>query len=93
MAKNQIVSIDIGTNSIKLVHLEQTLSGICLVNAGMEAYPQGDPMTEIPTGVISGTLERLWRRVGGRSSAVALSIPRLLVTSRRLTNLPAGRDR
>ena len=90
MAKNQIVSIDIGTNSIKLVHLEQTLSGICLVNAGMEAYPQGDPMTEIPTGVISGTLERLWRRVGGRSSTVALSIPRLLVTSRRLTNLPAA---
>ena len=90
MAKNQIVSIDIGTNSIKLVHLEQTPSGICLVNAGIEAYHQADPMTEIPTGVISGTLERLWGRVGGRSSAVALSIPRLLVTSRRLTNLPVA---
>ena len=90
MAKNQIVSIDIGTSAIKLVQLEQTAAGIRLVNAGVEAYPYTTPTTEIPTEVISETLQRLWRRVGGRSASVVLSIPRLLVTSRRLTNLPAA---
>ena len=90
MAKNQIVSIDIGASAIKLVQLEQTAAGIHLVNAGIEAYPYTTPTTEIPTEVISETLQRLWRHVIGRSPTVVLSIPRLSVTSRRLTNLPAG---
>ena len=90
MAKNQIVSIDIGTSAIKLVQLEQTPAGIRLVNAGIEAYPYTTTTTEIPMEVISETLQRLWRRVVGRSASVVLSIPRLLVTSRRLTNLPAA---
>ncbi|RKU12592.1 hypothetical protein C6502_05720 [Candidatus Poribacteria bacterium] len=90
MAKNQIVSIDIGASAIKLVQLEQTASGIRLVNAGIEAYPYTTPTTEGPIEVISETLQRLWRRVVGRSTTVVLSIPRLSVTSRRLTNLPAA---
>ena len=90
MAKNQIVSIDIGASAIKLVQLEQTAAGIRLVNAGIEAYPYTTPTTEIPIEVISETLQRLWRRVGGRSASVVLSIPRLSVTTRRLTNLPAA---
>ncbi len=90
MAKNQIISIDIGTSAIKLVQLEQTAAGIRLVNAGVETYTHTNPTAEIPTEVISETLQRLWRRIGGRSNSVALSIPRLLVTSRRLTNLPAA---
>ena len=90
MAKNQIVSIDIGASAIKLVQLEQTASGIRLVTAGVESYPHTSPMTEISTEVISDTLQRVWRRMDGRSTSVALSIPRLLVTSRRLTNLPAA---
>ena len=64
MAKNQIVSIDIGASAIKLVQLEQTAAGIRLVNAGIEAYPHTNPTTEIPIEVISETLQRLWRRVG-----------------------------
>ena len=90
MAKNQIVSIDIGTSAIKLVQLEQTPAGIRLVTAGIEAYPNTTATTEIPIEIISETLQRLWRRVSGRSASVLLSIPRLLVTSRRLTNLPAA---
>ena len=90
MAKNQIVSIDIGTSAIKLVQLEQTASGIRLVNAGIEAYSETNPTVVISTDVISETLERLWRRMGGRGTSVALSIPRLSVTSRRLINLPAA---
>ncbi len=89
MAKNQIISIDIGASTIKLVQLEQTASGIRLVNAGIEAYSQTNPPAAISPEVISETLERLWRRVGARSTSVTLSIPRLSVTSRRLTNLPA----
>ena len=90
MAKNQIAAIDIGTSAVKLVQLEQTASGICLVNAGIETYPYTNPTTEISTEVITETLQRLWGRVGARSSSVVLSIPRLSVTSRRLTNLPAA---
>ena len=90
MAKNQIVSIDIGTSAIKLVQLEQTAAGIRLVNAEVEAYPHTTLPTEIPIEAITETLQRLWRRVGGRSPSVVLSIPRLLVTTRRLTNLPAA---
>ena len=90
MAKNQVVSIDIGTSAIKLAQLEQTASGIRLVNAGIETYPNASPTTEIPTEVISETLQRLWRGISGRSTLVVLSIPRLSVTSRRLTNLPAA---
>ena len=90
MAKNQVVSIDIGTSAIKLAQLEQTASGIRLVNAGIETYPYASPATEIPTEVISETLQRLWRGISGRSTLVVLSIPRLSVTSRRLTNLPAA---
>ena len=90
MAKNQIVSIDIGTSAIKLVQLEQTASGICLVNAGIETYPHPSPTAEIPIEVITETLQRLGGHVGRRSTPVVLSIPRLSVTSRRLTNLPAA---
>jgi type IV pilus assembly protein PilM len=90
MAKNQIISIDIGASAIKLVQLEQTAAGIRLMNAGIEAYPNTAATTENPTEAILETLQRLWRRVGGRSASVVLSIPRLLVTSRRLTNLPAA---
>ncbi len=90
MTKNQIVSIDIGTSTIKLVQLEQTASGIRLMGAGVEAYPHADSTAEISTEAISETLQQLWRQVGGRNTPVVLSIPRLLVTSRRLTNLPAA---
>ena len=90
MAKNQIISIDIGTSAIKLVQLEQTASGIRLVNAGIEAYSETNPTAAISADVISETLGRLWRRMGGRGTSVALSIPRLSVTSRRLINLPAA---
>ena len=90
MAKNQIVSIDIGTSAIKLVQLEQTASGICLVNAGIETYSHISPTTEISIEVIAEALQRLWRHVDGRGTPVVLSIPRLSVTSRRLTNLPAA---
>lgn len=86
MAKNQVVSIDIGASAIKLIQLEQTASGIRLVNAEIEPYSHPNPATE----EIEETLQRLWRRRGGRNTSVVLSMPRLSVTSRRLTNMPAA---
>jgi len=88
MAKNQVVSIDIGTNAIKLVQLEQTASGLRLVSAGIELYPRTSATEEIDDQTIRQTLQKLWRKVQGRAHSVVLSIPRSLVTSRRLTNLP-----
>ena len=90
MAKNQIVAIDIGASAIKLVQLEQGTSGIRLVNAGIEAYPHTNSTTEVSPEVIAETLQRVWRRMSGRNTSAVLSIPRMSVTSRRITNLPAA---
>lgn len=91
MAKNQVVSIDIGTNAIKLVQLEQTASGIRLVSVGTELYPRESATEEIDDQTIHQTLQKLWKKVQGRKKPpVVLSVPRLLVTSRRLTGLPAA---
>jgi type IV pilus assembly protein PilM len=47
-------------------------------------------MGEIDDQTIQQTLQKLWKKVLGRKKLpVVLSIPRLLVTSRRLRNLPA----
>lgn len=89
MAKHQVVSIDIGASAIKLSRLEQTPAGLQLVCAGIEQYPQDNPTGEIDDKTIQQTLQKLWKRILGRKKIpVVLSIPRLLVTSRRLTNLP-----
>jgi type IV pilus assembly protein PilM len=89
MAKNHIVSIDIGTNAIKLIQLEPTASGLRLVGAGVEPLPRHRATDDIPSEAIVQALQNLWKKVGGRQKTVVLAIPRLLVTARRLTNLPA----
>ena len=89
MAKHQVVSIDIGASAVKLSQLEQTPAGLQLVSAGIEQYPQDNPTGEIDDKTIQQTLQKLWKRILGRKKIpVVLSIPRLVVTSRRLTNLP-----
>ncbi len=91
MAKHQVVSIDIGASAIKLSQLERTASGLHLVSVGIELYPRKSPMGEIDDQTIQQTLQKLWKKVLGRKKLpVVLSIPRLLVTSRRLKNLPAS---
>jgi type IV pilus assembly protein PilM len=96
MAKNQIVAIDIGTNTIKIVQLEQVGRGsgaeseIRLISAAVERYPRTSPTEEITAQTISQTLQRVWTHVQGRKPTVALSIPRAQVASRRLTNLPTA---
>ena len=89
MAKNQIVVVDIGTNTIKLIQLMQTGSEIRLISGGVEHYPRQNATEDIAPQTISQTLQQLWKKVHGRNLPVVLSIPRLLVASRRLQNLPA----
>ncbi len=91
MAKHQVVSIDIGASAIKLSQLERTASGLHLVSVGIEPYPRNIPLGESDDQTIEQTLQKLWRQLLGRKKIpVVLSIPRLLVTSRRLKNLPAA---
>ena len=90
MAKNQIVVLDIGTNTIKLIQLMQTGSEIRLISGGVEHYPRQNATEDIDPQTISQTLQQLWKKVQGRNPSVVLSIPRLLVASRRLSNLPAA---
>ncbi|MEC7868312.1 MAG: pilus assembly protein PilM, partial [Candidatus Poribacteria bacterium] len=91
MAKNQVVSIDIGTDAIKMVQLEKTTDGIRLIDAGIESYPNRQKETAAPPeNAINNLKESLltvWKKVGGKYPVV-VSVPRLLITTRRLSNLP-----
>lgn len=88
MKKKQIVAIDIGTNSIKLVQLLQTGVGMSLVSAGVEHYSLEGATDEHDPQTISEALQQLWRQVQGRNIPVVMSIPRALVASRRLADIP-----
>ncbi|SVE10971.1 uncharacterized protein METZ01_LOCUS463825, partial [marine metagenome] len=48
MAKNQVVSIDIGTDAIKMVQLEKATGGIRLIDVGIESYPNRQKETVAP---------------------------------------------
>lgn len=91
MAKNQVISIDIGTDAIKMVQLEKTADGIRLIDARIESYPdrQGETVEHQAVNVnnVTESLLKVWKKVG-RKYPVVVSVPRLLITTRRLPNLP-----
>ena len=91
MAKNQVVSIDIGTDAIKMVQLEKTTDGIRLIDVGIESYPNRQKETVAPqennVSNVKESLLTVWKKVGGKYPVV-VSVPRLLITTRRLSNLP-----
>ena len=90
MAKNQVVSIDIGNDAIKMVQLEKTTNGIRIIKTGIDNYPNRH---ETNTGQendienVTESLLKVWKQVGGKYPVV-ISVPRLLITTRRLSNLP-----
>ncbi len=91
MAKNQIVTIDIGTNTVKLVQLAQTPSGLRLMNASIAHFPRKSATEEADGALISQTLEQLYdNEIQGRKPPIILSIPRLSVTTRKLADFPAS---
>ncbi len=100
MAKNRIIAIDIGTNTAKMVQLEQSSAAVHLINANVVTYPDKEDQQQVAESV-----KRLWESVGDspvqgnlRSlfnrdrTDVVLALPRFLVNTKRLANLPAAGD-
>ena len=110
MATNQVVAIDIGTNTAKIVQLEQSFSAtVHLTNASVVTYPDKDDRLQV-----SESVKHLWDSLGNlpveggnrwrkpieafgtmfnrNKTEVALSLPRSLVNTKRLSNLPAATD-
>ena len=98
MAKNRVVAMDIGTNSAKIVQLERSATAVHLVNASVVTYPNKDDrqtVTELvrqlwtdlgsaPTGILS-----IFNR---NKTGVGVALPRFLVSTKRLANLPMTTD-
>lgn len=96
MARNQITTVDIGTNSVKALQLEITDTDLKIVNYGVESYPRksaGERISDISDDVIMDTLSQLMRRKLFKTKPVAMSIPRHLVTIKNLSGLPDSANR
>ena len=100
MAKKQVVAVDIGTHTAKMVQLEQSSAGVRLINADIVTYADTDDRQQGAKSV-----ENLWASLGkppkqgnlnslfNRNKAeVVLALPRSLVSTKRLANLPAATD-
>ena len=100
MAKKQVVAVDIGTHTAKMVQLEQSSVGTRLINADIVTYTDTDDRQQV-----AKSMENLWASLGkppkqGNLSSlfnrnkteVVLAMPRSLVSTKRLANLPAATD-
>ena len=100
MAKKRVVAIDIGTYTAKMVQLEQSSAGVRLINANVVTYQDANKQYQV-----AQALEHLWEPLGkppkqGNLRAlfdrdkteVVLALPRYLVSTKRLANLPATSD-
>ncbi len=99
MAKNQVVAIDIGTNTAKIVQLEQSSAGLRLVHASVVAHADREDRQSV-----SASVNALWARLGYRTptgvraifsrqkTEVGVALPRYLVNTKHLANLPAATD-
>ena len=100
MAKKRVVAVDIGTHTAKMVQLEQSSAGARLINADIVTYADADDRQQV-----AKSIETLWASLGkppkqGNLSAlfnrnqteVVLALPRSLVSTKRLANLPAATD-
>lgn len=109
MATNRVVAIDIGTNTAKIVQLEQSFTTVHLTNASVVTYPDKDDRL-----LVSESVKHLWDSLGNppaesgihwrkpieacrtmfnrNRTEVVLALPRSLVNTKRLSNLPAVTD-
>ena len=100
MAKNRVVAIDIGTNTAKMVQIEQSSTTVHLTHANVVTYPDKDDRLQVYESV-----KHLWDSLGDlpvesgirslfnrNKTEVALALPRSLVNTKRLSNLPAATD-
>ena len=100
MAKNRVVAIDIGTNTAKMVQIEQSSTTVHLTNANIVTYPDKDDRLQVYESVkhlwdslgdlpVEGGIRSLFNR---NKTEIALALPRSLVNTKRLSNLPAATD-
>ena len=100
MAKNRVVAIDIGTNTAKMVQIEQSSTTVHLTNANVVTYPDKDDRLQVYESVkhlwdslgdlpVEGGIRALFNR---NKTEIALALPRSLVNTKRLSNLPAATD-
>ena len=101
MAKNRVVAIDIGTNTAKIIQLEQSFSTtVHLTHASVVTYPDKDDRLQVYESV-----KHLWDSLGDlpvergirslfsrNKTEIALALPRSQVNTKRLSNLPAATD-
>ena len=59
MAKNRVVAIEIGTNTAKIVQLEQSSTTVHLTNARIVTYPDKDDRRQVAESV-----KHLWNSLG-----------------------------
>ena len=90
MAKNQITTVDIGTNSVKIIQLELTHTGIMIAKSGVKSYPRQSATERITEEVILDSLSQLMRDMVVQTKPVAIAIPRQVVTVKGLAGLPAS---
>lgn len=101
MAKNRVVAIDIGTNTAKIVQFEQSFSStVHLTNASVVTYSDKEDRLQVYESVkhlwdslgdlpVEGGIRSLFNR---NRTEIALALPRSLVNTKRLSNLPAATD-
>ena len=100
MAKKRVVAIDIGTHTAKMVQLEQSSTAVRLINASVVTYANTDDHQQI-----AGSIKNLWASIGKppkqgplqslfnrHKTEVVLALPRSLVNTKRLANLPTATD-
>ncbi len=100
MGKNQVVAIDIGTNTAKMVQLELSSTGVHLINANVVTYSDGADRQQAVDSVA-----QLWKSLDNRltqhnflslfsrnRTEIAVALPRFLVSTKRLGNLPDATD-
>ena len=100
MAKNRVVAIDIGTNTAKMVQLELSSTAVHLINANVVTYPDAadrqyvvESIARLWASLDDPPTQRNLRSLFSRDKAeIALALPRFLVSTKRLGNLPAATD-
>lgn len=100
MAKKRVVAIDIGTHTAKMVQFEQASGTLRLTNAGVVTYTDKDDKQQV-----AESIRHLWASLGSPAQKgnllslfnrsdleVVLALPRSLVNTKRLANLPTATD-
>jgi len=88
LARNQITTVDIGSDSVKIMQLGLTQNGIIVMSFGSMSYPRNSAFDKVSDEVIVDTITQLIKDKGFKTNHIAISIPRSFVTVKGLSGLP-----